>query len=83
MVRIAAARHSRGRTPRRIANGRASSAFALRGLSVEDVDGRVAARIEARKSKDFARSDALRAELEAMGVSLHDSPDGTTWTIAV
>jgi cysteinyl-tRNA synthetase len=57
--------------------------LSLRGLSVADVDGRVTARVEARKSKDFARSDALRAELEGMGVSLHDSPDGTTWTVAV
>jgi cysteinyl-tRNA synthetase len=55
----------------------------LRGLGPDDIGRRVAERVEARKSKDFARSDAIRAELEALGVSLHDGTDGSTWTIAV
>jgi cysteinyl-tRNA synthetase len=55
----------------------------LRGLGTDDVTERVRQRIEARTAKDFVRSDAIRAELEVLGVSLHDSPDGSTWTIAV
>ena len=34
-------------------------------------------RDDARKSKDFARSDALRAEIEGMGYTVGDSPQGT------
>jgi cysteinyl-tRNA synthetase len=55
----------------------------LRGLGPDDVARRVRERAEARAAKDFVRSDTLRAELEALGVSLHDSPDGSTWTIGV
>ena len=55
----------------------------LRGLGPDAVAERVRERIEARKAKDFVRSDAIRANLEALGVSLHDSPDGSTWKIDV
>ena len=34
-------------------------------------------RDEARKARDFARSDALRAEIEAQGYAVGDSPQGT------
>jgi len=34
-------------------------------------------RDDARKSKDFARSDALRAEIESFGYTVGDSPMGT------
>ena len=34
-------------------------------------------RDDARKSKDFARSDALRAEIESFGYTVGDSPTGT------
>ncbi|HEX3596034.1 MAG TPA: cysteine--tRNA ligase [Polyangiaceae bacterium] len=54
-----------------------------RGLSESDVESRVAARVEARRAKDFARSDAIRDELLANGISVHDAPSGSTWTIAV
>jgi cysteinyl-tRNA synthetase len=39
---------------------------------------KMAARDEARAAKDYARSDALRAELEAMGLEVMDTPDGTS-----
>jgi cysteinyl-tRNA synthetase len=53
----------------------------LRGLSAEIIQTKVAERTAARAAKDFARSDALRAELGALGVTLHDGLDGTDWTI--
>ncbi|MFB3892241.1 MAG: cysteine--tRNA ligase [Phycisphaerae bacterium] len=40
----------------------------------------VAERDAARKAKDFARADAIRKELAAMGVEIKDTPQGTTWT---
>ena len=41
-----------------------------------DVLERVKARQEARRSKDFARADALRDELAASGWIVEDTPDG-------
>jgi cysteinyl-tRNA synthetase len=46
------------------------------------VESLIAARNDARKSKDFKESDRIRDELAAMGVVLKDSKDGTTWEIA-
>jgi len=37
----------------------------------------IAARDEARKSKNWSESDRLRAELQALGFSVEDSPSGT------
>src|SRR5512138_1303043 len=53
-----------------------------RGIDEAWVSERIAARAEARKAKDFARSDALRDELLAKGVAIMDGPEGTTWKVA-
>ncbi|HUR40396.1 MAG TPA: cysteine--tRNA ligase [Verrucomicrobiae bacterium] len=37
------------------------------------------ARTAARKSKDYAEGDRLKAELVALGVSIEDTPQGTRW----
>ena len=39
-------------------------------------------RLEARKAKDFARSDAIRDRLSKAGVVLEDGVKGTSWRIA-
>ena len=36
-------------------------------------------RLEARSAKDWSRADAIRDELDAMGIEIMDSPEGTTW----
>jgi cysteinyl-tRNA synthetase len=42
----------------------------------EAVQKRIDARIKARKAKDFAASDQLRAEIEALGYQVQDTKDG-------
>ena len=37
------------------------------------------ARSAARAARDWARADALRDELAALGIEAIDGPDGTTW----
>ncbi len=41
----------------------------------------IAARLAARKAKNFAESDRIRDDLLAKGIVLKDGPDGTTWEI--
>lgn len=45
----------------------------------EDVERLLRQRAEARARKDFAEADRLREEVEALGVDVMDSPEGTTW----
>jgi cysteinyl-tRNA synthetase len=40
---------------------------------------RLAARGQARKSKDFKAADAIRGELAAKGIEIEDTPTGTKW----
>ena len=61
--------------------------FAKRPESKKTVDtmlvqALIAARLGARKDKNFKEADRIRDELAAMGVVLKDSKDGTTWEIA-
>ena len=39
----------------------------------------IAARAAAKKAKNFAEADRIRADLAAEGVALEDTPAGTTW----
>ncbi|MBC3466866.1 cysteine--tRNA ligase [Pseudomonas sp. RW10S2] len=48
-------------------------------LSAERIAELVALRDQARRDGDYVRADALRAELEAAGVVLKDSAEGTRW----
>lgn len=53
------------------------------GLKEEEVLQRVQERTEARKNKEYERSDAIRKDLANVGISLMDSPEGTTWRPAI
>lgn len=44
-----------------------------------DVESLMQARLQAKKDKDFAKADAIRAELLEAGIVLEDTPQGTTW----
>ena len=50
-------------------------------LSPAEIEALIAERAEARKSKDFKRSDEIRDMLLERGIQLLDSPQGTTWNI--
>jgi cysteinyl-tRNA synthetase len=46
---------------------------------VAAIEAAIAERLAARKSRDFARADAIRAEWSAKGILFEDGPQGTTW----
>ena len=45
----------------------------------DEIEAMLAERREARSSRDFARSDAIRKSLEERGIEIKDGPSGTTW----
>jgi cysteinyl-tRNA synthetase len=48
------------------------------GLAEADIAARIEQRIAAKKARNFAESDKIRADLLAAGIVLEDKPDGTT-----
>lgn len=44
-----------------------------------EIERLIAERLEAKKSKDFARADSLRDQLSERGIALLDTPQGTIW----
>ncbi len=49
------------------------------GLTDAEIEAKIQQRQEARKGKNFAESDRIRDELQAQGITLIDSRDGTRW----
>ncbi|MGE3333138.1 MAG: cysteine--tRNA ligase [Rhodospirillaceae bacterium] len=48
-------------------------------VDVAEVEKLIAARNEARKTRNFAEADRVRAALDALGVLIEDRADGTKW----
>ncbi|WP_298069329.1 cysteine--tRNA ligase [uncultured Mailhella sp.] len=52
------------------------------GVDRDKVLSLLAERAQARAARDFARADAARDELAALGVAVRDTPSGAFWDIA-
>jgi len=51
------------------------------GVTVAELDEAIRRRAEARRAKDFAAADRIRAELLERGIELMDAPGGTEWRV--
>jgi cysteinyl-tRNA synthetase len=49
------------------------------GLDEAMIEARIAERVAAKKSKNFALADQIRNQLQEQGVMLEDTPTGTVW----
>ncbi len=50
-------------------------------ISAEEIEQLIAERAEARKAKNFKRSDEIRDDLLARNIVLLDGPQGTSWKV--
>jgi cysteinyl-tRNA synthetase len=51
-------------------------------LKRDEIDKMVSDRSDARAKKDFNRADELRAQLTALGISVHDNSSGSDWEVS-
>ena len=51
----------------------------VEGLGDDEIDGLVAEREQARENRDWPRADEIRDQLQAEGIVLEDTRDGTRW----
>jgi cysteinyl-tRNA synthetase len=60
-------------------NEAAAELLATLSLSDAEIDALVAERTQAKKTRNFARADAIRNDLLAKGILIEDSKDGVRW----
>jgi len=51
------------------------------GVEVDEayIQEMIEKRVQAKKDKDYALADQIRVDLDAQGIELQDSREGTTW----
>ncbi|AIE86545.1 cysteine--tRNA ligase [Fimbriimonas ginsengisoli] len=59
--------------------GDAKAECAPPAVDASVIEAKIAERAEAKRAKEFARADAIRQELDSMGIELRDTPQGTVW----
>ncbi|SDN21508.1 cysteinyl-tRNA synthetase [Desulfonauticus submarinus] len=52
-----------------------------KNIDLAKVEELISSREQARKNKDFTQADALREELDKMGIEIKDTPLGTEWDL--
>jgi cysteinyl-tRNA synthetase len=52
-----------------------------RGLDKNEIENLITQRLDAKKEKDFEKSDSIRDKLVEMGIDIQDLPGITTWDI--
>jgi len=67
-----------GREPREFLHATGGTQDQGTALSAECIEERIAARLDAKRTKNFTEADKIRAELLAGGVILEDKPGGAT-----
>ncbi len=62
-----------------VSNASAAGGILITGEGDPEIDALVRRRAEAKKAKDFALADQLRAQLKDMGIEVVDTKDGAVW----
>ncbi len=55
--------------------------LAALGLRREDIEAKVAERVQLREAKQWSEADAIRVELDAQGIVVMDGPEGSRWRV--
>jgi len=69
------------RAPEEAIRSRRQLAARRKNIDPNWVEERIAARVAARKAKNFSEADRIRDEVKGRGVELRDSPTGTDWRV--
>ncbi len=56
--------------------------FEAPNVDAAEIESLIAARLAARRARDFKEADRIRDALAAKGIRLNDGPEGTTWEVA-